>query len=166
MAHLWKRWPKSLRFSRVAHKTHTSKIHPSGPEVRHQHAKTLTQSLRFPRLSLPDGSLLVVEGRATRRRRPAGPAGPASLGGSGGRGDRGGSFWYQRGGGGAAAAAAAGCGRDGVRIRVRGGVWRRSDARGLLPRLRRARAVPLGAGSGRRRGRTAVPHRVLSSERR
>jgi hypothetical protein len=26
--------------------------------------------------------------------------------------------------------------------------------------------VPLGAGSGRRRGRTAVPHRVLSSERR
>ncbi|KAG8068150.1 hypothetical protein GUJ93_ZPchr0005g16075 [Zizania palustris] len=69
------------------------------------------------------------------------------------------------GGGGAAAAAAAGCGRDRLRVRVGGGVRHRCHARGILPRLRRPRTVPLGARAGLRRGRAAVPHRLLTSER-
>lgn len=76
------------------------------------------------------------------------------------RGDPGSRRRHPRGDGGAAAAAG---GRDGLRVRVGGRVRRRRDSRGLLPRLRRARAVPLGASAGGRRGRAAIPHRVLST---
>lgn len=52
-------------------------------------------------------------------------------------------------------------GGHGVRVRVRGGIGREGDPGRLLPGVRGARTLPLGDRAGRRRGRPAIPHRLL-----